>query len=368
MLITTIVFSQEVSILAVDAQPFIKDEKNLLRYMPLNIFDGDSSTVYAKNFDSFDKEKPIIQIYLGNKIKINSIKIKNGYFDKLYYNKNYRIKSGYISLFNKNDSLINKQLFNLEDNMIVQTIHLLKAYEVKKIEIYVESLYLSEKWKDIVISDLIFSLDTKDYSVVYGLKENAYNSYIESRKYGVTNKIQYKHEEFVKLFGFEYRYVYDSKDRLISSYKSGGDGPGGSITVCEYNSPDNKYPSIIYQYNDYNFDDEPEKIINPYILDKSGLVISKQDFDGIYKYIYNDEQLSEELIEKSNKIKKVYYQNKKCIASDEGNWFYVFVYDRKGLPKYKIPVYTNNCECAFYEYEYYENDLVKQIKAWTYSY
>ncbi|MCR5289326.1 MAG: hypothetical protein K6E51_04990, partial [Treponema sp.] len=79
-LITSITYAQVASIFGVDAQTFLKDEKNIIRYNPLNIFDNKSDTVFAINKKSFDKSKPIIQIYLGNTIDINEIKIKGGYF------------------------------------------------------------------------------------------------------------------------------------------------------------------------------------------------------------------------------------------------------------------------------------------------
>lgn len=91
--------AQTASVFGVDAQSFLRDEKNIIRYNPLNVFDNNPDTVFAVNGKSFDNDEPLVQIFLGNSISIDEIRIKAGYFDKRYFKANYRIKSGEIVLF-----------------------------------------------------------------------------------------------------------------------------------------------------------------------------------------------------------------------------------------------------------------------------
>ena len=62
-LLSSLCHAQVASVFGVDAQAFLRDEKNIIRYNPLNIFDNNSGTVFAVNKKVFEMERPIIKIF-----------------------------------------------------------------------------------------------------------------------------------------------------------------------------------------------------------------------------------------------------------------------------------------------------------------
>lgn len=364
----TFVFAQNASILAVDAQPFLRDEKNIIRYNPLNLFDNNSNTVYAINKKDFSYEKPLMQIYLGNEIQIDEIKIKPAYFDERYFKSNYRIKSGRIILLDNKDKLIQKD-FKFEDKMAIQSIKFDEIYSITRVQIYVDELYSFEKWDDIVVSDFLFSLKNKDYQNIYGLFENAWISYDEENTYNLKGLLLSKKRDYPPFWGYLYKYIYDSDDRLLFRWKSGGDGPGGIYTIYEYASKNDKYPSIIHQLEEVDQIKELQDIINSYVYDENGFLVRSEDFEESNRYVYENGKIKKNnRITKNSKIEYIYYyQDEKCVLEEESNWVYIYLYDESNVLVYKIPVQTNNAEPQFFEYHFNSDNQLELVKGWTHK-
>ena len=86
----TSLFAQNAVIHSVLVSDFLKDEKNVLRYQPMNMFDSSSDTVFAVTENKQLLSKPLINIYFADPIEIDSISIKAGYFDSRYFENNDR--------------------------------------------------------------------------------------------------------------------------------------------------------------------------------------------------------------------------------------------------------------------------------------
>ena len=362
--LTSICYAQVASIFGVDVQAFLRDEKNIIRYNPLNIFDDNPNTVFAVNKKSFTKVDPLIKIFFGNSISINEIRIKHGYFDKKYYKANYRIKSGEVVLWN-DQKIIKKQNFFFTDEMTLQSISLDKQYEVSKIEIYITELFQYEKWDDIVISDIYFLSSDTSYGTDFGLYyTNTYKSYIEKNEYNEKGLLIYYRKDYPPLWGYLYKNVYDSNNRMILSWRDGGDGPGDTYILYEYQDMNSEYPSEIQKIE--KIGDNPWKdygyIINPYKFDKQGRVLEYENFDEKTSYTYNEKELVKVIKRTKNPDLEYiyYYQNGRIVLEEYSNWVYIYKYENEKL-KYKIPVKTNDADVCFYEYFFNKNQLEKVL-------
>lgn len=373
-LITSITYAQVTSIFGVDTQAFLKDEKNIIRYNPLNIFDNKSDTVFAINKKSFDKSKPIIQIYLGNTIDINEIKIKGGYFDKKYFKSNYRIKSGVIVLFNEEKELTRNNFF-LTDEMSIQSIKFESVYKICKVQIYITELYDFEKWDDIVISDISFNLNNKDYSFDYGISyTNSNVSYKEENEYNEKNQLIHQFKDYPPFWGYHYIYKYDSNGRLIFSWRDGGDGPGDTYVLYEYPDLKSKYPSEIQKFENLGKIpwDEYGIIINPYTIDSKGKILKINDYYETIENTYENNLLVKKVktAKNTNEEFVYYYQDEKCILEKETTDFiydhiYIYKYENDKL-KYKIPIKTDGTDICFFEY-FYDNDKLMKVNGYTHK-
>ncbi len=370
LLITSFTYAQVASVFGVDSQTFLKDEKNIIRYNPLNIFDNKSDTVFAINKKSFDKSKPIIQIYLGNTIDINEIKIKGGYFDKKYFKANYRIKSGEIVLSNEEKELTRKK-FVLADEMSIQSIKFESVYKICKVQIYVTELYEFEKWDDIVISDITFYLNSTDYFCEYGIYyTNSYSSYKEENEYNEKNQLVHQFKNYPPFWGYHYKNNYDSNGRLIFSWRDGGDGPGDTYVLYEYPDLKSKYPSEIQKFEKLGNNTWKEYgiIFNPYTIDSQGKILKSNDFNETIENTYENNILVKTVkITKDPNIKYVYYyQDGKCIMEENStNWVYLYKYENEKL-KYRIPIKTNGADVCFYEY-YFDKDKLMKVNGYTHK-
>ncbi len=363
LLVSSLVYAQVASIFGVDAQAFLRDEKNIIRYNPLNIFDNKSDTVFAVNRKSFDKAKPIIRIFLGNSIDINELKIKGGYFDKRYFKANYRIKSGEIVLSDEKKELIRKKFF-LADDMTVQSIKFDSVYKACEIQIYVSDFYDFERWNDIVISDISFYLNNASYACDYGVSfSNSYVSYKEENNYNEKNQLIYQSKYYPKFFGFNYKYTYDSNGRLIFAWRNGGDAPTDTYEVYEYSDLKSRYPSEIQKFEkiENNSWKEYGIIFKPYTADANGKILKSDDFNETVENIYENDALIKKIkTTKGSNVKCVYYyQNGKCILEENSDyWIYVYKYENNIL-KYKMPVKTTGADVSFYEYFFDKGNLTK---------
>ena len=52
--------AQEIKVYAPVAQKFLIDEKDYVRYSPVNLFDDNSATVYAVTYNQINKKQPLL--------------------------------------------------------------------------------------------------------------------------------------------------------------------------------------------------------------------------------------------------------------------------------------------------------------------
>ena len=363
-------FAQEASVVGVNTQGFLRDEKNIIRYNPLNILDNKSDTVYAINKKEFTKIDPLIQIFFCNDVLINQINIKNGYFDSRYYKLNYRIKSGTVKLLYQGKTVLEKYTFNLNDEMKEQSIVLDNDYKVTEVQIFVNDFYQYEKWDDIVISDIVFLLNNNKYINRYGLTDNCYLTYEEKNTFNKNGNIESKYEHYPKFFGVNYYYYYDIQGRLLLEFESTPDGPGGKYTYYEYPDNKGKYPIIIHQLKNISFLEKNDDIINPVKIDKNGNLFEYKDYKGTTYYQYNSQnKLEKKIIKKENPniIYNYYYQDGKCVLEEYSNWIYIYLYNENDQLEYKIPIVTNNAECQFFkDYKFDTNKNLVSFDGYSY--
>lgn len=93
-------FAQDAKIYSVVAQNFLKDKNDFLRYSPMNMFDDESSTVFAVTYGEINSAKPVFEIYFYEPLHFDSMRIKAGYFDARYFERNNRIKQLKLSVLN----------------------------------------------------------------------------------------------------------------------------------------------------------------------------------------------------------------------------------------------------------------------------
>ncbi|MBQ6566201.1 MAG: hypothetical protein IJL80_04015 [Treponema sp.] len=361
--------AQTAFVFGVDAQSFLRDEKNIIRYNPLNIFDNNPDTVFAVNKKSFDSSEPLVQIFLGNSISIDEIRIKAGYFDKRYFKANYRIKSGAIALFDGKGELARKE-FLFADAMSAQSVMFGPSSEVCKIQIYVSELYDCEKWDDIVISDISFCFHGSEYRCDYGAYGNAYASYKERNEYDGKGLLIRQSKDYPPFWGYNYRNAYDSGGRLVFSWRDGGDGPGDTYVLYEYPGMEARYPCEIQKFEKTGDGTWKEYgiICNPYKLDSLGRVTESDDFDGSATNLYKGNALSKKVeTEKASGEKHTYYyQEGRCVLEEQAkNWVYLYTYEGNKL-KYKIPVKTSGADVTFYEY-FFRGNNIEKVNGYTFE-
>ena len=92
--------AQEIKVYAPVAQKFLVDEKDYVRYSPVNLFDDNSATVYAVTYNKINKKQPLLEIYFSEPAHFDKLSIKAGYFDERYFQKNDRIKNLKLKILN----------------------------------------------------------------------------------------------------------------------------------------------------------------------------------------------------------------------------------------------------------------------------
>jgi len=110
-------FSNDIKLYTVLSQNFIKDEKNIVRYSPLNMFDDDESTVFAVTFDNnVKKDKPVLTINFSDDEEISGLD-RQGYLDLIasFYGQGFSDEiaksSLVIILKNKKQNRLQKSIY-----------------------------------------------------------------------------------------------------------------------------------------------------------------------------------------------------------------------------------------------------------------
>lgn len=325
--ICTTLFAENAVIHSVLVTDFLKDEKNVLRYQPLNMFDTFSDTVFAVTENKQLLSKPLINIYFAEPIEIDSLLIKAGYFNNRYFENNDRIKKITITVNNAKSTPIKDKSFILNDEMKIQKLDLSKIVKVTEIHITINEVYPGKKWNDLVISDLFFCKNSNNYSVTYGCNPDL----------SVSGEARYNRK-------------FDSNGNLLSETLQEGKSGSAEIT---------------YEYNEYNqlickkeIWDDPN---NPEVKNYS-YKTNKDKYPADTTIAYNSDGTIKTVTEKNWRGTKTYYfENNLCIAESVGKDFIIYQY--KNMKKlFGIQV------CSEYGYPMFQtlkydsnNNIVKEV-------
>ena len=332
--ICTTLFAENAVIHSVLVTDFLKDEKNVLRYQPLNMFDSYSDTVFAVTENKQLLSKPLINIYFAEPIEIDSLSIKAGYFDNRYFENNDRIKKITITVNNAKSTPIKNKSFILNDEMKIQKLDLSKTVKVTEIHITINEVYPGKKWNDLVISDLFFCKNSNNYSVTYGCNPDL----------SVSGEARYNRK-------------FDSNGNLLSETLQEGKSGSAEIT---------------YEYNEYNqlickkeIWDDPN---NPEVKNYS-YKTNKDKYPADTTIAYNSDGTIKTVTEKNWRGTKTYYfENNLCIAESVGKDFIIYQYKNMkklfgiqvcseyGYPMFQTLKYdSNNNIVEEVWYEHYSN-------------
>lgn len=151
--------AQDAQLFSVHSDSFLEDT-NPLRYSPVNAFDNDASTVFARSLPKQGDSAVLISVDFAAPTDIDGIKIKAGYFDSRYFAKNHRIQKIRI-VVRPADSKKSKfsREFVLEDKMEAQDLLLGSRQNASGVDIIVNSVYEGSQWKDVVVSGVSFLRD-----------------------------------------------------------------------------------------------------------------------------------------------------------------------------------------------------------------
>ena len=167
VVLSSVAVAQGIKIYSPIAQNMLTDKGNFVRYSPVNMFDGDSATVYAVTFSEVDKNDYLLDIRFAEPAVFDALTIKAGYFDKKYFGMNDRIRDMAVEIWNCFNKDYEKSL-SLKDIQEEQSLYSDGKIIATKIRIKVSSVYAGSKWDDLVISDLNFYLGGKRQGVSFG--------------------------------------------------------------------------------------------------------------------------------------------------------------------------------------------------------
>ncbi len=332
--ICTSLFAENAVIHSVLVTDFLKDEKNVLRYQPLNMFDSSSDTVYAVTENKQLLSKPLINIYFAEPVEIDSLSIKAGYFDSRYFENNDRIKKLTITVNNAKSTPIKDKSFILNDEMKIQKLDLGKTVKATEIHITINEVYPGKKWNDLVISDLFFCKNSNNYSVSFGCNP----------KMSVTGEARFNRK-------------FDSKGNLHSETLQEGKSGSADITY-EYN----EYNQLICKKEIWDDPNNPE-------VKKYSYKTNTDKYPADTTVTYNSYGTIKTVAEKNWRGTKTYYfENNLCIAESIGKDFIIYQYKNMkkifgiqvcseyGYPMFQTVKYdSNNNISEEVWYEHYSN-------------
>ena len=308
ILLALAVHSEGIKIYSPIAQNMLIDKNNFVRYSPVNMFDGDSTTVYAVTFSEVDKKAYLLDIRFAEPAVFDELTIKAGYFDQKYFGMNDRIKDMTVEIWNCFNNDYEKSL-SLKDIQKEQSLYSGGKIIATKIRIKVSSVYAGSKWDDLVISDL--------------------NFYLGGRRQGVS----FGSGKCISGEDFKW-YEYDEQGRLAEERHQAGHA-GGGTTVYKYENGKTYAAGKSWEADD---DFRPQFTEVEELPDKE------------YEYFFKDG-------------KKIAV--KRSQTDWRGTSFYIsqYIYDERGLARCLIRICENtNWADDYTEYTYNEKgQLVKEV-------
>ncbi len=229
--------SEEIVIYAPVAQNILIDQRNSVRYSPINLFDDNPATVYAVTYNKISITKPLLEIYFAEPVRFDKLSIKAGYFDDKYFIMNNRVKGLKLKVFNCNNIEYDKSIV-LDDKMIEQEIYNGKTIVGSKIVIYVNEIYSGTKWNDLVISDLVFHIDGTKQKASFGKGQCIYGLTFHDYKYDNQGRLIYEYSQYGKSGADEKYYKYEN-NKIFMAYVGMDDDPS-ALNYKEVSSIDDK--------------------------------------------------------------------------------------------------------------------------------
>jgi len=333
LLICSIMYGEDLPIFNVISQNMILDQKNIITYSSMNVFDKHNDTVYAVDYSLINVRAPLFRIYFTENVKLQSISLSAGYFDSKYYPLNNRIKTISIELRKGTKTIFKKENIQLKDEMKSQLIDLGSNYECSELHIYITDIYKGSKWNDLVISEIGFN--TENTNVIFS--SHGKNVYTEVYDY------------------------YNIQNGLIVKENTQY-GKSGDEVVFNYYSPENKLILQIIRAMQDPEEDMLKEYFYANVNDKNPFMTSLRNFNGqnelVTKFTYSNGKKS--LEENINEKIEYKYELDKLVEVKNIN---KKTNNVESITKY---YYLDNKICAE-KYESYENSKYSYILQYVYD-
>lgn len=134
--------------------PSFLDDTNPVRFSPLNLLDGDPTTVFAVTFAKTDPVKPLVTLNLAEPVRLDGLRLKAGWFEEKQFRVYQRAKQVKLWVKLPSGALVPSQVFPLKDQMIAQDLVFTKPLEATAVYLSVAEVYPGTKNKDLVLSSL----------------------------------------------------------------------------------------------------------------------------------------------------------------------------------------------------------------------
>ena len=310
--------AQEIKVYAPVAQSFLIDEKDYVRYSPMNIFDDNSASVYAVTYSQINKKKPLLEIYFSEPARFDKLSIKAGYFDERYFQKNDRIKNLRLKILNCKNINFDKSI-ELDDKMSPKSIYEGDVILATKIILYADEVFAGDKWNDLVISDLQFYLNGKKQKVTFDKGQCIATDTYTTFEYDDKARLVYEYSVHGKS-GSERKYYKYEGNKIFMNHVWMDDLPEDSNYV-EVDSVEEKLPGKEFYYK--------------------GKIIAAE------KYTRNsDFYISQYLYDENNRLKSIV---RICENSNWDEKYIEYSYNKNNLPEKKISyrdatIYKNRYE------------------------
>ncbi len=310
--------AEEIKVYAPVAQNFLIDEKDYVRYSPVNIFDDNSESVYAVTYSQINKKKALLEIYFSEQAHFDTLSIKAGYFDERYFQKNNRIKNLKLKILNCKNIDFDKTI-ELKDEMSPQNIYEGDVIVATKIILYADVVFPGSKWDDLVISDLQFYLNGKKQKVSFDKGQCITTDKYTTFEYDDKCRLVYEYIVHGKS-GCERKYYKYEDNKIFMNHVWMDDLPEDSNYV-EVESVEEKLPGKELYYKD--------KLI------------------AAEKYTRNsDFYISQYLYDENNRLKSIV---RICENKNWDNKYIEYSYNKNNLPEKKISyrdatIYKNRYE------------------------
>ena len=297
--------AQEIKVYAPIAQNFLIDEKDYVRYSPVNIFDDNSASVYAVTYSQINKRKPLLEIYFSEPARFDKLSIKAGYFDERYFQKNDRIKNLKLKILNCKNIDFDKTI-ELDDVMSSKNIYEGAVILATKIVLYADDVFPGSKWNDLVISDLQFYLNGKKQKVSFDKGQCITTDKYMTFEYDEKSRLIYEYTANGRS-GSERKYYKYEGNKIFMNHVWMDDLPEDSNYV-EVDSVEEKLPGKEFYYKGKfitaeKYTRNSDFYISQYLYDENNRLINiiriceNSNWDEKYiEYSYNKNNLPEKKI------------------------------------------------------------------------